>query len=205
MAMIEIKNLVVKRGNRIIINNFSATFAPGTITAITGPNGSGKSTLAQAISGDLKYQSGEIVMGGRELLTITLEEQAELRSVVEQNRNYWLSFSARDVIAMGQSATALARIDSVMASLQITEYADQSITTLSGGQAQRVELARALIRDTPIYIFDEPLSAQDSKSKVRIIEEFQALRQAGRTIIVIAHIDRQALPWCDQVIDFAQD
>lgn len=202
--MIEIKNLVVKRGNRIIINNFSTTIASGSITALTGPNGCGKSTLAQAISGDLKYQSGEIVMDGRELQTITLEEQAELRSVVEQSRNYWLSFTAREVIAMGQRKGDLARIDSVMQRLQISEYADQSVTTLSGGQAQRIDLARALIRDTPIYIFDEPLSAQDSQSKARIITEFQALRQAGKTIIVIAHIDREALSWCDSVIDFLQ-
>ena len=200
--MIEIKNLSVARGKRTIVDAFSATIAPGSITAITGPNGCGKSTLAQAISGDLKYQSGEITIGGRELQTITLEEQAELRSVVEQNRNYWLSFTAREVISMGQREEDLARLDGVMQRLHITEYADQSVTTLSGGQAQRVELARALIRDTPIYIFDEPLSAQDSQSKARIIEEFQALERAGKTIIVIAHIDRQALTWCDQIIDF---
>ena len=205
MAMIEITNLSVARGKRTIVNNFSATIAPGSITAITGPNGCGKSTLAQAISGDLKIQSGQITLAGRELQTITLEEQAELRSVVEQNRNYWLSFTAREVISMGQREEDLARMDGVMQRLHITEYADQSVTTLSGGQAQRVELARALIRDTPIYIFDEPLSAQDSQSKARIIEEFKALQRAGKTIIVIAHIDRQALTWCDQIIDFGQN
>ena len=203
--MILITNLSVARGKRTIVDNFSATIAPGSITAITGPNGCGKSTLAQAISGDLKYQSGQIIIAGRELQTITLEEQAGLRSVVEQNRNYWLSFTAREVISMGQSEEDLARIDGVMQRLHITEYADQSVTTLSGGQAQRVELARALIRDTPIYIFDEPLSAQDSQSKARIIEEFQALQRAGKTIIMIAHIDRQALTWCDQIIDFGQN
>jgi iron complex transport system ATP-binding protein len=200
--MIEIKGLTVVRGKRIVVDNFSATIVPASITTITGPNGCGKSTLAQAIAGDLKYQSGQITIAGRELQTITLEEQAELRSVVEQNRNYWLSFTAREVIAMGQSKADLARIDGVMQRLQIAEYADQSVTTLSGGQAQRVELARALIRDTPIYIFDEPLSAQDSQSKVRVIEEFKAMRSAGKTLIVIAHSDRDSLSWCDQIIDF---
>ena len=200
--MIEIKSLTVARGKRIVVDNFSATIAPASITAITGPNGCGKSTLAQAIAGDLKYQSGQITIAGRELQTITLEEQAELRSVVEQNRNYWLSFTAREVIAMGQSKADLARMEGVMQRLHIAEYADQSVTTLSGGQAQRVELARALIRDTPIYIFDEPLSAQDSQSKVRVIEEFKAMRSAGKTLIVIAHSDRESLSWCDQIIDF---
>ena len=200
--MIEIKDLTVARGKRIVVDNFSATIAPASITAITGPNGCGKSTLAQAIAGDLKYQSGQITIAGRELQTVTLDEQAELRSVVEQNRNYWLSFTAREVIAMGQSKANLARMEGVMQRLQIAEYADQSVTTLSGGQAQRIDLARALIRDTPIYIFDEPLSAQDSQSKVRVIEEFKAMRSAGKTLIVIAHSDRESLSWCDQIIDF---
>jgi iron complex transport system ATP-binding protein len=200
--MIEINHLTVARGKRIVVDNFSATIAPASITAITGPNGCGKSTLAQAIAGDLKYQSGQITIAGRELQTITLEEQAELRSVVEQNRNYWLSFTAREVIAMGQRKANLARMEGVMQRLQIAEYADQSVTTLSGGQAQRIDLARALIRDTPIYIFDEPLSAQDSQSKVRVIEEFKAMRSAGKTLIVIAHSDRESLSWCDQIIDF---
>ena len=200
--MIEIKQLTVARGKRIVVDNFSATIAPASITAITGPNGCGKSTLAQAIAGDLKYQSGQITIAGRELQTITFEEQAELRSVVEQNRNYWLSFTAREVIAMGQSKADLERMEGVMQRLQIAEYADQSVTTLSGGQAQRIDLARALIRDTPIYILDEPLSAQDSQSKVRVIEEFKAMRSAGKTLIVIAHSDRESLSWCDQIIDF---
>ena len=200
--MIEINHLTVARGKRIVVDNFSATIAPASITAITGPNGCGKSTLAQAIAGDLKYQSGQITIAGRELPTITLEEQAELRSVVEQNRNYWLSFTAREVIAMGQSKANLARMEGVMQRLQIAEYADQSVTTLSGGQAQRIDLARALIRETPIYIFDEPLSAQDSQSKLRVIEEFKAMRSAGKTLIVIAHSDRESLSWCDQIIDF---
>ena len=200
--MIEINHLTVARGKRIVVDNFSATIAPASITAITGPNGCGKSTLAQAIAGDLKYQSGQITIAGRELQTITLEEQAELRSVVEQNRNYWLSFTAREVIAMGQSKADLERMEGVMKRLQIAEYADQTVTTLSGGQAQRIDLARALIRDTPVYIFDEPLSAQDSQSKVRVIEEFKAMRSVGKTLIVIAHSDRESLSWCDQIIDF---
>jgi iron complex transport system ATP-binding protein len=80
-------------------------------------------------------------------------------------------------------------------------YADQAVTTLSGGQSQRVEIARALIRDTAVYLLDEPLSAQDSQSKKRIISYLESLRDQGKTILVIAHIDRDSLSWCDQVID----
>lgn len=199
--MIDIKNLSVTRGAKVVIDNFSAHVPAASLTAIIGPNGSGKSTLVGAIAADVKYSAGKILIAGRDLQTISLEDQAELRSVVAQSSNYWLSFTAREVIAMGQKVDDIAKIDGVMQRLQITEFADQSVTTLSGGQAQRVDIARALIRDTPIYIFDEPLSAQDSQSKVRIIEELKSLKNLGKTVLVIAHIDRSSLHWCDQIID----
>jgi iron complex transport system ATP-binding protein len=102
---------------------------------------------------------------------------------------------------MGQSAEAIARIDEVVKRLDMVDFADQSVTTLSGGEAQRVEIARSLIRDADIYLLDEPLSAQDTASKARIIAILKKLRDEGKTILVIAHIDKRALDWCDQVID----
>jgi iron complex transport system ATP-binding protein len=88
-----------------------------------------------------------------------------------------------------------------MSALEINGFADQKVTTLSGGEAQRIEIARALIRDTDIYLLDEPLSTQDSGSKQRIISLLSELRDQGKTIVIIAHIDKGALTWCDQVIE----
>jgi iron complex transport system ATP-binding protein len=120
---------------------------------------------------------------------------------VTQSQNYWLAFTVREVIEMGQNSAALSRVDQVLDSLDITDIADQSVITLSGGQMQRVEIARALIRDSLIYLFDEPLAAQDLASRARIIEIFKALKSAGKTIVVIAHIDSNELSWCDDVIE----
>ena len=201
MALIEIKDLTVIRGGRTVIQNFNATINSGLITAIIGPNGSGKSSLLATIAGDIPTSSGSITFDGREITTLSLLEQAEIRSVVLQDRSYWLSYSVREVIAMGQSAASIARIDEVLSSLDMVDFAEQSVTTLSGGEAQRVEIARALIRDSDIYLLDEPLSAQDTASKARIIAILKKLRDQGKTILVIAHIDKRALDWCDQVID----
>jgi iron complex transport system ATP-binding protein len=201
MALIEIADLTILRGGRTVIENFSATVKPGSITAIIGPNGSGKSSLLAAIAGDIPTSSGSITFGGRDISMISLQEQAQMRAVVLQERSYWLSYSVREVIAMGQSAQSIARIDEILKSLDMVEFADQSVTTLSGGEAQRVEIARALVRDADIYLFDEPLSAQDSASKARIIALLKKLRDEGKTILVIAHIDKRALDWCDHVID----
>jgi iron complex transport system ATP-binding protein len=201
MALINIEQVSILRGAKSVIKKFSATIEPGKITAIIGPNGSGKSTLLSAIAGDLPISAGGITFDGRNLKEISVAAQAELRSVVLQNRNYWLSYSTRELIEMGQGPDELLRVDAVMQALDMKRFENQSVTTLSGGEAQRIEIARALIRDTPIYLLDEPLSAQDVASKARIIALLQGLRDKGKTILVIAHIDKNSLTWCDQIID----
>ena len=201
MALITIEKVSIIRGGKNVLTDFSASIEPGKITAIIGPNGSGKSTLLGALAGDLPIDSGMITIAGRDLKEISVAEQSQLRSVVLQNRNYWLSYTARELIEMGQGPAELARVDAVMKSLDMTRFENQSVTTLSGGEAQRVEIARALIRDTAIYLLDEPLSAQDVQSKARIIALLQELRDQGRTVLVIAHIDKSSLSWCDQIID----
>ena len=201
MALIEIEKIKIKLGNRVVIDNFSALLAAGTITAVTGPNGSGKSSLIGAIAGDLSLAAGMISIDGSDIKGLSLSQAGQLRSVVLQNRNYWLSYSVREVIAMGQGPDEIARIDQVIEQLDMSDFADQSVTTLSGGQAQRVEIARALIRDSAIYLLDEPMSAQDWNSKVRIIQILQDLRSAGKTILIIAHSEVSELDWCDQVFN----
>jgi len=201
MALIKIEQVSISRGSKSVIKQFSATIEPGKITAIIGPNGSGKSTLLSAIAGDLPLRAGEITFDGRNLKEISVAEQSALRSVVLQNRNYWLSYSTRELIEMGQGPEELLRVDAVMQALDMKRFENQSVTTLSGGEAQRIEIARALIRDTPIYLLDEPLSAQDVASKARIIALLKGLRDKGKTVLVIAHIDKNSLSWCDQIID----
>lgn len=201
MALITLEKVSIIRGGKNVLTDFSTSIEPGKITAIIGPNGSGKSTLLGALAGDLPITSGMITIAGRNLKEISAVEQSQLRSVVLQNRNYWLSYTVRELIEMGQGPAELARVDAVMQRLDMTKFENQSVTTLSGGEAQRVEIARALIRDTPIYLLDEPLSAQDVQSKARIIALLQELRDQGRTVLVIAHIDKSSLSWCDQIID----
>jgi iron complex transport system ATP-binding protein len=200
MAMIEISHLSVDREHRRVISDFSASCRGGTITAVIGANGSGKSTLLGALSGDLPIAAGSIAIDGRALSELSLSEQASLRSVVSQEQLFWLAFSVRQVIEMGQDELSRARINQVMVDLDIAEIADQSVLTLSGGQAQRVSIARALVRDTPIYLFDEPFASQDRAMTVKLIEIFKKMRADGKTILVVAHLGEVELDWCDQII-----
>jgi iron complex transport system ATP-binding protein len=201
MALVKIENISIQRGGQTVVRNFSATLKPGKITAIIGPNGSGKSSLLGALAGDIPISSGSIFFDEKNLHDLSDIEQSQIRSVVQQSRNYWLSYTAREVIEMGQNEESLLQVEAVMQALEIDRYANQKVTTLSGGEAQRIEIARALIRNSDLFLLDEPLSAQDSGSKIRIIDYLKKLSQQGKTVLVIAHIDKDALTWCDQIID----
>jgi iron complex transport system ATP-binding protein len=201
MALIEVSDVTVSRGDTQVIKDLSLIIKEGTITAIVGANGSGKSTLIGALAGDYPLDTGLITIRGRDLAELSLVEQSRLRSVVSQNQFFWLAFTVRQVIEMGQASENLSRVESVLSQLGMNEIVDQSVLTLSGGQLQRVAIARALVCDTPIYLLDEPLASQDKESRANLISLFSAMRDQGKTIVVVMHSDASDLDWCDQVIE----
>ena len=203
MEVIEIENLIVERSGQFIINDFSATLNPGTITAIVGANGSGKSTLLSAIAGDLPYR-GSIRIADNEVRDLSIEQQSELRSVVAQSRHFWLSFTVHEVLAMGMSAEALEFLHPYAQELKIQRLLEKPVTALSGGEVQRIDIARALMVDRGVLLFDEPLSAQDIYSRRRIIDILLREKEAGKTIAIVAHLDSADLSWCDNVINLSK-
>ena len=202
--MIEVKDLTLSYGAETILQNFSASIARGTISAIIGGNGAGKSTLITAIAGAIKATSGSIAIDGKELAALSAQEQAALRSVAQQNHSYWMAYTVAQILRLGHEDIAQIRLDEVAKDFGISEILNQSITTLSGGQLQRVEIARAFIRDVPIVLLDEPFASQDLSSQEKLSALFQEERRKGRTILLVAHRDKSNLQWCDQIIDLGQ-
>ena len=201
--MIEIENLCVERNGKLIINDFSATLKAGTITAIVGANGSGKSTLLSAVAGDLPY-AGSIRMSDKEVRELTIQQQSELRSVVAQSRHFWLGFTVHDVLSMGMSAEVLEHLNPYAQELKIHTLLNKPVTALSGGEVQRIDIARSLMVDCEVLLFDEPLSAQDINSRQRIIDILLREKAVGKTIAIVAHLDSADLGWCDQLINLSK-
>ena len=202
--MIEITDLTLSYGAETVLQKFSASIAQGTISAIIGGNGAGKSTLITALAGAIKPTSGSITFDGKDVATQSAQDQAKLRSVAQQNHNYWMAYTVAQILRLGHEEIAETRLYEVAIDFGISEILNQSITTLSGGQLQRVEIARAFMRDVPLVMLDEPFASQDLVSQERLVLLFQEERRKGRTILLVAHRDKSNLEWCDQIIDLDQ-
>jgi len=192
--MITIDEITIVRDGREIIYDYSEQIPAGSITAIVGPNGCGKSTLLAAIAGDIAPNKGTITIDDEHPILTSPAQLARIRAVAIQNQTYSLGFTVRQIIEMAGPS------DEVMKSLELTALANRLVTTLSGGESQRVSIATAIAQNTPVLLLDEPLSAQDVGSRKRIIELLQKLAESGITVVVVAHSDEAELTWADKVI-----
>ncbi len=192
--MITIDEITIVVDGREIIYDYSEQIPAGSITVIVGPNGCGKSTLLAAIAGDIAPDKGTITIDEHHPILTAANTLAGIRSMVVQNQSFTLGFTVRQIIEMaGDSAQ-------VMKALELNDLADRLVTTLSGGEAQRVAIAQAIAQNTPVLLLDEPLAAQDVHSRGRIIALLQDLAEQGKTIVVVAHSNETELSWADKVI-----
>lgn len=201
--MISASHLTLTYGDRIVLDGFSASFSEGTITAIIGANGSGKSTLLAALAGDLLPASGVIALNGEPIHEMKRSELSQVRSLAQQSHNYWMAYTSDEILRLGHEDVAEDRFTYLIEKLGISKYLYQRITTLSGGQLQRIEIARALLRQLPILMLDEPFASQDLQSIAAITDLLREEAAAGRTVLLVAHARRDDLSWCDQVIEIS--
>jgi iron complex transport system ATP-binding protein len=192
--MITIDEITIVIDGREIIYDYSEQIPAGSITVIVGPNGCGKSTLLAAIAGDIAPDKGTITIDEHHPILTSADTLAGIRSMVVQNQSFVLGFTVRQVIEMAGASAE------VMKGLELTEIADRLVTTLSGGEAQRVAIAQAIAQNTPVLLLDEPLAAQDVHSRNRIIQLLRDLAEQGKTIVVVAHSNETELSWADKVI-----
>lgn len=189
-------------GNKQVFANLNEIFESGKITGLVGDNGAGKSTLLRLIAGlDLDY-SGQIYYDGKLLskplyqqMTMVFQTPYLLKRSVYDNIAYPLQIRHRSAAEIRQKTEAM------IARLGIEKLADQYAHKLSGGESQKVALARALIFEPDLVLLDEPMSGIDSAS-VRFMEEMiqEYVREYHKTVIMITHNARQAQELCDRIV-----
>jgi iron complex transport system ATP-binding protein len=192
--MISINKITVTRGNTEIISDYSEQIPSASITVIIGPNGCGKSTLLATIAGDITPSKGTITINDIDPTRTQPAQLSKLRSMAIQNQSYTLGFTVKQIIEMAGPSTE------IMESLNLTSLANRLVTTLSGGEAQRVSIATAIAQKTPVLLLDEPLAAQDIENRVKIIDLLKKLATSGATVVVVAHSNESELTWADKII-----
>ncbi len=178
----------------------------GELVGVIGPNGSGKSTLLKCIYRVLKPTGGAVWLDGRTLSDYSYKESARQVAVVAQHNYYNFDFSVRDVVMMGRSPhkRALDRdnardhqmVARALETVGMADFAQRSFATLSGGEQQRVVLARALAQDTPCLILDEPTNHLDIKYQLQLMDIVKGL---DRTVIAAIHDLNIAAMYCDRL------
>jgi thiamine transport system ATP-binding protein len=192
--MLAAADLTFTRPERHLAYRFSFTAVPGEITAVSGSSGSGKSTLLDLVAGFLVPHSGALDLDGRDLLP--LPPEARPVSILFQSDSLFEHLSAAANLALGlPAATPRAdrdtRIAAALAEVGLPQVAAQRAGTLSGGEQQRVALARTLLRNRPVLLLDEPFSALDDVTRRDVRDLVYRLTRARNwiTLLVSHHQD----------------
>lgn len=201
-----IHDLTVAYHRKPVLWDIDLAIPEGRLTAVVGPNGAGKSTLIKAVLGLVPSASGRIRIYGK-----PYRRQRHLVGYVPQRESVDWDFpvNALDVVAMGlyrkigwfRPVTRKHRETAMeaLAKVGMADLADRQINQLSGGQQQRVFLARALVQDARIYLMDEPFTGVDVATERAIVTLLKALKEEGKTCVVVHH-DLQTVPdYFDQV------
>lgn len=212
MKIVEVNNLVKKYGRRIILNGISFSVEQGDFIAIVGPSGSGKSTLLNIIGMLETPTSGEIKIMGQTLPDINSKKATMMR---RNHINYLFQSFALISDATVKENLLLAmkfksvkkpdeEINEALASLDISNLKNERVNTLSGGEQQRVALARTILKPGEIVLADEPTGALDPIRAQRAFEQIAKLRSDyGKTIIMVTHNMSEAEK-TDRIIDLAK-
>ncbi|MBQ2034852.1 MAG: ATP-binding cassette domain-containing protein [Peptococcaceae bacterium] len=202
MMEVRLEQVSKQYGSKQVFASLNEVFESGKITGLVGDNGAGKSTLLRLIAGlDLDY-SGHIYYDGKRLskslyqqMTMVFQTPYLLKRSVYDNIAYPLQIRHRSAAEIRQKTEAM------IARLGIEKLADQYAHKLSGGESQKVALARALIFEPDLVLLDEPMSGIDAAS-VRFMEELiqEYVREYHKTVIMITHNARQAQELCDRIV-----
>ena len=207
--MIHLCNISLGYDNRQLLRNAEAHFAAATLTALVGRNGTGKSTLIRAIIGSEKPLSGEILIGGTLLSELSAAELARRLAYVGTERIRTANLTCRDVVAMGRMPYTnwfgtLRRadfeiVDRALESVQMQQFANRDIATLSDGEAQRIMIAKALAQESDIMLLDEPCAFLDIPTRFDICRLLRHLaHEEGKCILFSTHDTDSAFEVCDQ-------
>lgn len=203
---IKIKNLNYNINNNKILSNVNMEFKKNKFIGIIGPNGSGKTSILRHLYGGIKLDEGEIWLDGRNINSYSDRKLAKKIAVLFQDRDMIFDYKVLDMVVMGRSPhknlfelenqgdyeISMDKLNRV----GLSEYYDRNYNTLSGGEKQRVLLARALAQEPEYLILDEPTNHLDINNQFQIMNK---ITKIDMTVIAAIHDLNIALFYCDYI------
>ena len=204
--MIRIENLSVSYKETLALKDISLVLQGPTITGIIGPNGAGKSTLLKGMLGIIPHQ-GQAFLDDKEV-----KKSLHRIAYVEQkiNIDYNFPIKVKECVSLGLfpsiplfrslNAKHWKKVQEALEIVDLADYAERQISQLSGGQFQRVLIARCLVQEADYILLDEPFVGIDSVSEEIIMNTLRDLKKAGKTVLIVHHDLSKVPHYFDQVL-----
>jgi iron complex transport system ATP-binding protein len=208
MSLLATSRLGVRIGDLSICHGLDVGFRAGENWAILGANGSGKTTLLHTLAGLRRPDDGQVLLDGQDLGVMARRHLARQRGVLFQDSEAPFASSVRDAVLSGrhphltpwqwESTADVRHAEQALAAVDMQSYAERMLTSLSGGERRRVDIAALLTQDAPVCLLDEPLNHLDLHHQVKILDLLrQRSRRPGHVNIMVLHDVNLALRYCD--------
>ena len=204
MSFVSVENLQKNYGSTAVFSDINCEIQKGEFVTLLGPSGCGKSTLLRCIAGLTSVTSGRIFLDGKDLVPVSPQKRGI--GMVFQSYALFPNMNVEQNVAFGLRMQKVStdemkqRVAEVLKLVELNEFAARYPHQLSGGQCQRVALARSLVTRPRLLLLDEPLSALDARIRKHLREQIRAIQQElGLTTIFVTHDQEEALTMSDRI------
>jgi iron complex transport system ATP-binding protein len=217
MSMLSAHNLALVAGDKMLVSSLTLAFEPGQSWAVLGPNGSGKTTLLTCLAGLRQPDAGEIQLRGTNLGELPQRQRAREIGMVFQHYDDAFPSTVLDHVMAGRHPHIAGSLfatetgedrriaDDALQHMELADLAPRSITTLSGGERRRVDIAVLLAQDTPVRILDEPCNHLDLRHQGSVLNHLTRTSGEGKLNIFALHDVNHALSYCDHALLLFED
>ena len=204
---LETRDLALRIGNRLLLRGLSVAFEPGQNWAILGANGSGKTTLLHTLAGLRPANNGAVLLESQAIQDVPRRVRAQTLGILFQDAPNAFPASVFETVLSGrhphlgfwqsESAADHALAQAALAAVGLTDFADRSVATLSGGERRRVEVATLLAQDAPLCLLDEPVNHLDPRHQIALLRLIgERAQRTGHLNLMVLHDVNLALRFC---------